>query len=48
MPGFTCSTCGQYHEELPLSFGADMPDYYYSIPPEERATRVKKQLIGAL
>jgi hypothetical protein len=42
MPGFTCSTCGQYHEELPFSFGADMPDYYYSIPPEERATRVKK------
>jgi len=42
MPGFTCATCGNYHDELPLCFGAEAPDYYYSIPPEERETRVEK------
>lgn len=41
MPGFTCATCGNYHDELPLCFGAAAPDYYYSIPPEERKTRVE-------
>lgn len=26
--GFTCSCCGQYHRELPLSFAAPAPDYW--------------------
>jgi hypothetical protein len=42
MPGFTCATCGNYHDELPLCFGAAVPDYYYSIPAEERETRIEK------
>lgn len=41
MPGFTCATCGQYHEELPLCFGAKVPLYYYSVPAEEREARVE-------
>jgi hypothetical protein len=40
MPGFTCATCGQYHDELPLCFGAEVPDFYYSVPPEEREVRI--------
>jgi hypothetical protein len=41
MSGFTCATCGNYHDELPLCFGAAVPDYYYTIPPEERETRIE-------
>jgi hypothetical protein len=39
--GFTCSTCGEYHEEIPMCFGANYPDYYFSVPPEERADRIE-------
>jgi len=42
MPGFTCVTCGNYHDKLPLCFGTEAPDYYYTIPLEERKTRVEK------
>ncbi|OON70958.1 DUF2199 domain-containing protein [Hymenobacter sp. CRA2] len=41
MHGFTCSTCGEYHEELPMCFGADFPDYYFSVPPQEREKRIE-------
>ncbi|OGX82518.1 DUF2199 domain-containing protein [Hymenobacter coccineus] len=41
MQGFTCSRCGEFHEEMPLCFGAEFPDYYFSVPPEERADRVE-------
>ena len=41
MPGFTCATCGKHHDELPLCFGADKPDFYYTVPPEERETRIE-------
>src|SRR5688572_1563418 len=44
MPGglqFTCSRCGVIHEDLPLSFSADAPVYYYGIPAEERARRCR-------
>jgi hypothetical protein len=41
MPGFTCATCGNYHNELPLCFGAAVPDYYYSIPANERESRIE-------
>ncbi|MGH7140019.1 MAG: DUF2199 domain-containing protein [Pirellulales bacterium] len=37
--GFFCHTCGQFHPELPMDFGADAPAPYYSIPEEEREAR---------
>lgn len=37
---FTCRTCGQVHDELPLSFGADAPAPYYGVPEQERGQRV--------
>ena len=39
MPGFVCSSCGEYHEELPMSFGVAAPVHVYSIPESERASR---------
>ena len=38
---FKCSCCGQVYEELPLCFGSDYPDYYFSVPPEERERRIE-------
>jgi hypothetical protein len=40
MPGYTCSTCGAQHDELPLCFVAPAPDYVDAIDPEERSERV--------
>lgn len=40
---YKCSCCGQVYETLPLCFGADFPDYYFSIPPNERAERIELQ-----
>ena len=37
--GFFCATCGQYHDELPLSFGANAPAQYDGIPQDQRTTR---------
>ena len=37
--GFTCGTCGQFHAELPMDFGADAPVPYYAIPQDERENR---------
>lgn len=37
--GFYCHTCGQYHADLPMSFGTDAPAAYYSISEEERNIR---------
>jgi len=39
MVGFICASCGEYHSELPMSFGADAPDYVSAIPEEERESR---------
>ncbi|OUJ73604.1 DUF2199 domain-containing protein [Hymenobacter crusticola] len=39
--GFTCSRCGEFHEKIPMCFGAEYPDYYFSVSPEERATRIE-------
>ncbi len=36
---FTCHTCGEVHEGLPLSFGCDAPVHYYGIPEHEREQR---------
>jgi hypothetical protein len=41
MSGFTCATCGHHHEELPLCFGAEVPEYYYSVPVAERDSRIE-------
>ena len=38
--GFHCSTCGEWHDELPLDFGADVPDMVYDIPPSEHESRI--------
>ncbi len=37
--GFQCSCCGEYHAEIPLNFGADVPDYVLAIPVAERESR---------
>ncbi|MCQ3937427.1 MAG: DUF2199 domain-containing protein [Chloroflexi bacterium] len=39
MKGYTCRICGQYHEELPLSYGSPAPAYWYGIPEFERNKR---------
>lgn len=38
-PGFVCRTCGQTHEEVPLSFAADFPDMYANMPDSDRGLR---------
>lgn len=37
--GFVCKTCGEYHAELPMEYGADAPTPYYAIPAEQRESR---------
>jgi hypothetical protein len=39
--GFICSTCGQFHEGVPMVWAADQPYYTFEIPQEERETRVE-------
>src|SRR4051794_6346757 len=36
--GFRCSTCGIWHEGVPMDFGARLPAL--NVPPEERDRRV--------
>jgi hypothetical protein len=36
---WTCSRCGEEHEELPLSWSFDTPDYWNSVPESERDGR---------
>ena len=38
---YKCSCCGQEYDEVPLCFGAELPDYYFSVPPGERAERIE-------
>lgn len=40
-PMYKCSCCGQEYGDLPLCFGSDFPDYYFSVPPEEREKRIE-------
>jgi hypothetical protein len=40
---YQCSCCGQVYDELPLTFGNDFPDYYFSVPPDEREKRIELQ-----
>ena len=39
MTGFTCHTCGKYHAELPLHYGAPAPASWFAVPEAERAQR---------
>jgi len=36
---WTCNTCGESHEDIPLSFAADYPDNYANLTAEERQER---------
>jgi hypothetical protein len=36
---WTCSTCGEVHDELPLSFAADYPDNYANLDRDQRDSR---------
>lgn len=38
---FTCYCCGESFDEIPLCFGSEYPDYYFSVPPDERENRVE-------
>jgi len=37
--GYTCASCGNVHEELPLSYGSPAPALWFSLAPEERDER---------
>jgi hypothetical protein len=37
---YRCSTCGELHTDLP-HVGMDKPDYYWTVPEEERAARTE-------
>jgi hypothetical protein len=39
--GYQCKTCGRWHDDLPMSFGADAPYWYEVIAPEERSRRAE-------
>jgi hypothetical protein len=38
---FTCSCCGKVYDEMPLCFGGEYPDYYFTVPAEERESRIE-------
>jgi hypothetical protein len=39
--GYQCNCCGNYHDELPLSYGIPVPDYYEEVPFEEQKKRIE-------
>lgn len=39
---FECPECGETHE-IQLCFGNNYPDYYYTVPPDERERRVEME-----
>jgi hypothetical protein len=39
MPGFHCTCCGQFHEELPMSLGSPAPAAWFEVPEGDRPTR---------
>ncbi len=39
--GYQCKSCGNYHDELPLSYGSPVPDYYEEVPFEEQEKRIE-------
>jgi Uncharacterized protein conserved in bacteria (DUF2199) len=36
---WVCGTCGETHEELPLSFATDYPDNYANLTSDQRDVR---------
>jgi len=38
---FTCSCCGKV-QELALCFGSEYPEYYFSVPLQERESRIER------
>ncbi len=38
---FECESCETKYDEIPLCFGSDFPDYYYTVPPNEIKKRVE-------
>lgn len=42
-PVYKCSCCGQVYDSVPLCFGSDFPDYYFSVAPHERTDRIELQ-----
>jgi len=38
---YKCSCCGEVYDEVPLCFGGEFPDYYFSVPSEERNERIE-------
>lgn len=38
---YKCTCCGKVYEQLPLCFGAEVPDLYDIIPEAERASRIE-------
>lgn len=41
MQGYVCRSCGHYHEDLPLSYGAEAPALWYTLPESERNQRAE-------
>lgn len=40
MSGYTCKTCGQYHDGLPFSYGSPAPALVYTLTEAEQRKRV--------
>ncbi|NOU20411.1 MAG: DUF2199 domain-containing protein [Methyloglobulus sp.] len=41
MAGFVCTTCGKYHNEIPMCFGANAPALWLSMSDDERSSRAE-------
>ncbi len=41
MTGFTCATCGEFHDQVPMCFGPSAPAPWFSIPASERDARAE-------
>lgn len=39
MPGFHCTSCGQFHEDMPMCLGSPAPAAWFAIPEHERDER---------
>jgi hypothetical protein len=45
-PGFTCSCCGQHHDQLPMAFHAEAPAYWtHDLPPSPKNTLTSDQCV---
>ena len=39
MGSFTCVSCGETHDGLPFAYAVPAPDYWFSVPADERESR---------